>query len=401
MKQNINIYRLIISNVLKKSWTAAIFMFFNIFIWKELWDFQALIMFNIVYMVVHTIFFVWLSGLIKNWFRRELLFLSLFLFAIIFSLLAFFNNYVLDNLYIVWTLLGLANGMYWVTFNNNYFDLTTYENRWYYSWLRWSLNTIWKIITPAIIWIVISLNYKNLWYEWAFMIWAIMFIAAAFIWNVEIPERKARKYKFFHSAHKILSNKKIFLSYLFYAIIWFAFSNILLDTLLPFLMYIQLEEEYKLWFIVGIFSFFSVIISYLVGKYISYKYYRHLILFTGISYAITMGLMIFFPEYVIVFTAILTFLFILYSVPIRVIIQNVFHEVKWYEKIVSENTAIQEIFVMSWRIWALVWLYFIWDFDSSSLKYIFITMIILILSASIYFSSVDISIEPKHKKEAK
>lgn len=400
MKKNINIYRLIISNVLKKSWTAAIFMFFNIFIWKELGDFQTLIMFNIVYMVVHTIFFVWLSGVIKNWLRRELLFSSLFMFALMFWLLAFFNNYVLENLYIVGSLLWLANGMYWVTFNNNYFDLTAYNNRWYYSWIRGSLNTIWKIITPAIIWVVISWNYQWLWYEWAFMIGAIMFIVSAFVWNVKIPERKHRKYKFFSSSKKILWNRKILFTYIFYAIIGFAFSNILLDTLLPFLMYIQVEEEYKLWFLVGIFSFLSVIVSYLVGKYISYNYYRHLILFTGISYAITMWAMIYFPEYVIAFTAILTFLFVLYSVPVRVIIQNVFHEVKGYEKIVSENTAIQELYVMTWRIGALFALYFIWNFDATSLQYIFVIMIILILSASLYFSSVDISIEPKHKKKA-
>lgn len=232
------------------------------------------------------------------------------------------------------------------------------------------------------------------------MIWAIMFIISAFVWNVEIPEKKNREYKFFKSAKKILSNKKIFFTYLFYGIIWFAFSNILLDTLLPFLMYIQVEEEYKLWFLVGIFSFLSVIVSYLVGKYISYNYYRHLILFTGISYAITMWAMIYFPEYVIAFTAILIFLFVLYSVPVRVIIQNVFHEIKGYEKIVSENTAIQELYVMTWRIGALFALYFIWNFDATSLQYIFVIMIILILSASLYFSSVDISIEPKHKKKA-
>jgi hypothetical protein len=57
--------------------------------------------------------------------------------------------------------------------------------------------------------------------------------------------------------------------------------------------------------------------------------------------------------------------------------------------------------VMTWRILALVSLYFIGTFEASSLKYLFITMIILILSATLYFSSVDISIEPKHKKKLK
>ncbi len=352
-------------------------------------------------MLAHTISFVGLSGVIKNWLRRELLFISLFLFSIIFSLLAFFNSYVLDNLYIIWSLLGLANGMYWVTFNNNYFDLTNYHNRGYYSGMRGSFNTFWQIITPAIIWLIISWNYEWLWYESAFMIWAVMFIISTFIWNVAIPKREHRRYRFFSSSKKILSNKKILFTYLSHAVIWFAFSNILLETLLPFLMYIQVEEEYKLWLIVGLFSLWSVVISYLIWKYISYRYYKHLILFTWISYSITMWAMIYFPEYIIVFTAILTFLFVLYAVPIRVIIQNIFHEVKGYEKIVSENTALQELFVMSWRIWALISLYFIGSFEPSSLKYIFITMIILILSATLYFSHIDISIEPKHKKEAK
>jgi hypothetical protein len=401
MIKNTTVFRLIISNVLKKSWTLAVFMFFNIFIWKEIWDFQSLILFNLTYAVIHTIFFVWLSGVIKNGFRRELLFISLFLFALIFWLLSFLHQYVLQNLLLIGSILWMANGMYWVTFNNNYFDLTAYNNRWYYSGVRASLNTIWKIITPALIWAVISINYQNLWYQMAFSIWAIMFIAAAFIWNVEIPERKKREYKFFKSAKKILGNKKIFFTYFFYALTGFAFSNILLETLLPFLMYIEVQEEYKLWALVGIFSLLSVIVSYAVGKYISYKYYKHLILFTGWAYVITMVCMILFPQFVILLTAILTFLFVLYSVPVRVIIQNVFHEVKWYQKIVSENTAIQEMFIMWGRIMALVCLYFLWTYDSSNLKYIFICMIIWIATATIYFAWVDISIEPKHKKEAK
>jgi hypothetical protein len=57
-----------------------------------------------------------------------------------------------------------------------------------------------------------------------------------------------------------------------------------------------------------------------------------------------------FPEMIVLFSAILTLLFVVYVVPVRVVIQNVFHNVRGHNKIISENTAVQEIFVMSGRI---------------------------------------------------
>ena len=63
-----------------------------------------------------------------------------------------------------------------------------------------------------------------------------------------------------------------------------------------------------------------------------------------------MILILLYPAYIVLFTAILTLLFVIYVVPVRVVIQNVFHDVKGHNKIVSENTAIQEICVMSGRI---------------------------------------------------
>jgi hypothetical protein len=170
---------------------------------------------------------------------------------------------------------------------------------------------------------------------------------------------------------------------------------------MPLLMYIKVEEEYKLWFLISLFWVLSVILSYLIWKFVSYRYYKHLIFFTGLWYVATMVLILLYPSYIVLFTAILTLLFVVYAVPVRVVIQNVFHDVKWHNKIVSENTAVQEIFVMTWRILALASMYFLPSLDSVNLQILFIVMIVLMIISSIYFASVDITIKPTHKKEAK
>lgn len=399
MKKDNRVVRLIVSNVMKKAWTASLFMFFNIFIWKELADLQVLILFNLCYAIVHTFSFLYFSKIVKNWYRREILFTSLLIFSIVFAIVSFLHEYILDYVYLMGSILWIANGMYWVTFNNNYFDLTTYHTRWYYSWLRSSLNAVWKIITPAVMWLIISLDYLGYWYQTTFFIWTIIFALGAFIGNVELPVQKHREYKFKKSAKKILSHKKIFLTYFFSILVAFAFSNILLDTLMPLLMYIKVVEEYKLGFIISLFWILSVILSYFIWKYVSYKYYKHLILITWFGYVITMIFILLFPVYIVLFTAILTLLFVIYVVPVRVVIQNVFHDVKWHNKIVSENTAIQEICVMSWRIWALASIYFLPGLDPINLHILFMVMIVMIAISSIYFASVDITNKPKHKKD--
>jgi hypothetical protein len=68
-----------------------------------------------------------------------------------------------------------------------------------------------------------------------------------------LPVQKNREYRFCNSAHKILSHKKIFWTYLFSTLVAFSFSNILLETLMPLLMYIRVEEEYKIGFLISLF----------------------------------------------------------------------------------------------------------------------------------------------------
>ena len=388
MQKNPQVLKLVISNALKKSWTTAFFIFLNIFVWKNLQDFQVLIVFNLCYMVFHLLWFIWLSKIAKNYFRREILYVGLFIFASVFLLMSIFPQDILEYIYIVWSILWFTNAMYWVTFNTNYFEMTSYENRWYYSWLRASFWTIWWIITPVIIWWIISINYEELWYQIAFLLGAIMFFFSAFFGNIEVEKKSYISYKFFETFWNVIKNKKILFAYICYGLTGFAFSNILLETLLPMIIYTQVQVEYLVGWLVSIFSILSVFATYIIWKYVSYKNYKYCIVLSWLGYIICMISMLIWPEYIYIFFAILSFLFMIYSVPMRTIMLNLAHELPDYKYHVSENQMIVEMFIMAGRIGALVMLYFFWDLDAGVFEIVFYAMIIALFIASLYYWNI-------------
>ena len=50
--------RLIISNTMYRAAKVALYLFLNIFIWEQSEDIQMMFMFNIIWSISHTVFFV-------------------------------------------------------------------------------------------------------------------------------------------------------------------------------------------------------------------------------------------------------------------------------------------------------------------------------------------------------
>lgn len=71
-----------------------------------------------------------------------------------------------------------------------------------------------------------------------------MFFLSAFFGNVEVEKKSYISYKFFETFGNVIKNKKILFAYICYGLTGFAFSNILLETLLPMIIYTQVQVEY-------------------------------------------------------------------------------------------------------------------------------------------------------------
>ncbi len=380
--------RLIVSNTMFRAAKVALFLFLNILIWKESNDMQMMFMFNIVLWISHTFFFALFGILVKNGYRRIWLIVWPLWASIAFLFLLLFRENLLNYIYYIWLLLGVTSWMYWVTFNNNTFDITTFYNRGNYEWTKKSLWLIFNMIIPIVIWWLISLDIFWLWYEMSFWVGMILFLLAFIIWNVSIEVPNKGKYKFTKSIKIFLSDKEIFKFLIIYLLLWFTFNTVLLDFLLPLIIYTQVLEEYKLWFILSFLSLVWALGSILYWKLVSFKNYWMTMKIGWVLYAILMIAILIFPSFSTLFTALLKFVFVFFSIAVSVTWQNIIHKIKDYEKIKTEYMVIREIFLMTWRTLVYISLFFIWSVNVNKLNYLFYAMMIIVLISSFILSKI-------------
>ena len=380
--------RLIISTALFRSAKTALYLFLNILIWKESNDIRTLFIFNLVLSITHTIFFVTFWRLLKNWYRKLWLWIGTIGSSLIFLALFLFKENLIDYIYLFSVSLWIVSGIYRVTFWINMFDITTFKNRWNFEWIKRSIEIILKIIIPIIVWGLISLDLLWLGYEMWFLFWAILFIFSYIIWNIEIDIEWKWKFNLINAWKKFFKNKDIFTFLVSYLFIGLTFNTILLDFILPLLVFDQVQVEYKMWIIISIFSIISALWAYLYWKFISYKDYWKTIIISWILYWLSLITLLFFPRFVPFITAFLAFLYVFYNISIKIIGLNVLHKLENYKEVKSEYLIIREIFLMTWRTLVYVFLIFIWSIWVDDLEYLFYLMIIIVFIVSIILSKI-------------
>ena len=270
------------------------------------------------------------------------------------------------------------------------FDITNYHNRWKFEWIKKSLEITLKIIIPIIVWTIISFNLFWIGYEMWFLFGAVLFVISYFIWNIKIDIPLKWKFNLIKASKQFFKNKNILTFLVSYLFIWFTFNTILLDFVLPLLVFEQVGEEYKLWILVSLFSVIWAIWAYIYWRFMSYKNYWKTIVICWFLYGLSLIFLLFFPLYITLVTAFLTFLYVFFNISVKVIWLNVLHELENYKEIKSEYLIVREIFLMSGRTLVYVSLFFIWTIEVNKLNYLFYLMIFIVIIVSINLSKVKI-----------
>lgn len=382
--------RLIISTSLFRSAKTTLYLFLNILIWKQSQDIQTLFLFNLVFSLTHTLLFVTFWRLLKNSYRKLWLAIWTIGSAFLFLLLFLFKENVIDYVYLFASLLWFVSWIYRVTFWINMFDITNYHNRWKFEWIKKSLEITLKIIIPIIVWTIISFNLFWIGYEMWFLFGAVLFVISYFIWNIKIDIPLKWKFNLIKASKQFFKNKNILTFLVSYLFIWFTFNTILLDFVLPLLVFEQVGEEYKLWILVSLFSVIWAIWAYIYWRFMSYKNYWKTIVICWFLYGLSLIFLLFFPLYITLVTAFLTFLYVFFNISVKVIWLNVLHELENYKEIKSEYLIVREIFLMSGRTLVYVSLFFIWTIEVNKLNYLFYLMIFIVIIVSINLSKVKI-----------
>ncbi len=385
--------RILIANVLVKSGKNVFQIFLNVFIWKQTQDIQVVAMFNLIYLISHMVFFTIFAPIVKKGYRNLLHVFSLIGFAGVYLWIMYLWESAINHLIIIPFIIWFFNSIYWINFHNTQFDLTTQANRWNFEWIRKALRTVASIITPALVGFIITYNYLWQWYSIAFAFGAMFFIAWAFIGLVDLESKSSTKFDIVWVFKKCFAHGEVSKVLYTYALTSFSFSNSIIEVLIPIILFTYVSVELDLGLLVSFFSIVSIIASYIFGKFVHYKHYSKSILYLGFWYSASLLWFVLFDsiEYLVVFSSLITALALLFSIPQKVMSDNVLHKIDGYQNMRSEYMVIREWFQAIGWIGSFIFLYFVDSIERGAIQLVFSVMIIAVIICSIQLSKVDIS----------
>lgn len=385
-KIEFNSLRLLLSNGITIWWRLVFKIFLNIYLWKETNDIQLLASFNLVFLLWHILSFIWVSPLVKLWYRRIINLISYIWFILTYIGLILLWENITTYIFIVWFVFWIFNWAYYVTFWVNQFDLTTFKNRGNFEWTKKWIKTFSKMVFPALVWFIIWIYNIDM----ALVFWIFCFIIWFFISDIKIDSPKWRTH-YRNFSIKVLQNKRFLYSLLVSFFFTLSFSVMLLELIIPLLIFTQVWTEIKLWFSLSLLSFLSIAIIYLFWKIVDYKYYNKTMILVCVSYIISLLWLVFSYNYslLLFFSTLVVSLSTLYSVWVSVITTNSIHSLKNYNKYRVEFIVFKEILYVLWWMCSFLLMYFSSDLSQSSMKIIFYTMILFSIVSTIFLLKIN------------
>ncbi len=392
---DIRIVRILLWNICVKAGKTVFQIFLNIFIWKQTQDIQTVALFNIVYLSVHMIWYLIFWAIAKRGYRNILHFISLVWYACVYLWIMYLWVNAINHLVIIPATIWFFNSMYWITYHNTQFDITSYGNRWNYEWIRRSGRMFASIIIPVLVWFFITLDYMWYGHQMAFLFWALLFFIGAIVWLVNIAVENTERYNLYKVGKQCIWNKDVFRSLYTHTLSAFSFSNSVIEVIIPIILFTYIQKEFDLWVLVSIFSILSMIAMYLFWKFIHYKYYKKAVFVFWFAYGFVLfGFVIFWEiQYLVVLSALLTAIAALYSLPQKVISDNVLHKLKNYQNIRSEYMVVREFFMSIGWVSMYVILYMINSIEREKIWILFLFMVVCVFLSAYQLSKVDISKE--------
>ena len=305
----------------------------NVFIWRLTNDIKIVAIFNIIYASSHTIIFPVFAEFLRKGKLHFIRKIGLIIFSLIFLSLFFLNEKSIDYIYWYGFLFGVANGMYWLTYHFNRFDLTKIKNRGKYTGYERSLKTFVSLITPAFGGYIISSNFFFSGYSTLFLLGSGFFLTSFFVGNINLEQRHLPKQRWDQSIKHILSHRKVFRMFVASMLNGFSLNGSLIRMLLPLLIFQKTGTEFELGGWLSFFALLSVLFSIFVGSRVNYRKYDQLVVIGGVSFILLFGLLLFFPSLTvfIIFGAVQEIAINMISIPRRVYSDNLIHHVKDYQ----------------------------------------------------------------------
>lgn len=148
--------------------TALSSIFINVFLWKIQNDYRLIAWFNIAHYLISGITFVVAGWFSKRMARVALIRLGVLILALFYLTIWLLGKNAIHYVYGLGALLGLGSGLFWLSFNVLYFEITEKENRDIFNSLNGSITSFAGITAPFISGLIISKVGSLAGYQWVF-----------------------------------------------------------------------------------------------------------------------------------------------------------------------------------------------------------------------------------------
>lgn len=384
-----DIIRLLFANMSYRVATIILKIFLNILILKLTGDIRIVAIYSLSALLFHMVGYTVFSYILKKWYRNISQCFSLCGTAVLLFLLSIFPEIIAMHYVMFWVIYGIFSGIYWAVFNNNQFDFTHQKNRWNYEGVKKSFRTGVSLWVPLVIWFLIIALPGNLWYQISFLIGTLCCLLSAYYGRVDesLLEKNTDRFRF----RKFLSLSFAYIDIWKFAVInfclSFALSLPLVEVLLPLILYGDGINEAGIGFFVSLAGGFSIIVSIIFWRYVTYKNYTLSFVCSGLLYIVCVIWIVLSKNQVFIyaFMPIIVMLYVSMDIPRSVFHMNILHSVEGYKKYVWEYILFGELAIITGRAFVFALILVLGNLSTLAQSYMFGAMGIAITIAVILF----------------
>lgn len=362
-------------------WTVARTMFrifINIYIWTLTKSIAMVAVFEIVFLLAHSVSFTLWAPLAKKGYNNRIRIGGIIGVCIVFFAIFLMQHTTAEYIVPIAVAYGFFNGMYWLAYHILVFDLTHTKNRGNFAGLDRAINITGNLIGPMLGGFLITADFFGFGYGNIFLFGIASMFVAVLIGTIAAPEHKTRPFHLRETIKRVFQNADMRRSMVSNAASNFG-QNGALRALIPLFLFTVLANEFEVGSWITFFTILSIFTSLLIGKYVQYKQYKAMALGAGGVLSVSLMMLIAAPTLAIyiLYGSIKELVSPISKITRNVYYQNLLHTFSDYRTHRVEYLVIREwINLVPGRIFSFIPLLFISTFTSTSMFILIIAMAI-------------------------
>jgi len=361
-------------------------LFMTLYIWQLTSSLASVAIFHIIFVLAHCTFFTLCAPLVKKGHARPVRIIGVIGTGFVLLGIFLIGEKTANYLELIAFLYGSFNSLYWLTYHAYNFNLTHSGNRGNFTGFERALNISGNLIAPILGGFLITKNIFGLGYGNIFLLSMASLFACILIGNISAPVYNKRKFHLKETAREVIK-----IPDLRRIILAGTVQNIgqhgALRELIPIFLLITLGRELDVGVWITFFSAISIITALIIGKYLSYKYYKKSSVIAGGALSASLFTLIIWPTLpgYIIFGSLKELFLPILNIVRRVYYQNLLDHVPDHTSHRTEYIVIREwMNVGLGRIISFVPLLFISSFTSFNMFLLLICMSIATLMEPLF-----------------